>query len=284
VGAGCRVYATADVAHTFGDADTVREMGIVIVPARERPPETVRLELRDLDLAAIQHTFMAVGVPVHPDAIAVAVFDHGAPRPGESDRASRFGYLTRRLQVEADLAALAYMRADIPPDLSRMRAVAASTPPTVPLMVMDTAFAALLGSYHDPIVHRQDPVVLIHLGTMHTLAVQLRGGRVSGLFEVHTDQLSTSKLDSWLAALVEGTLDPDAVSRDGGHGAWLLNPAPAPLTFLAASGPRCDLICGSRYQPTLSMPHGAAGAPGCWGLLYAYARSHPEVASLLLLP
>ena len=105
-------------------------------------------------------------IGTRPDAIALAVFDHGSPPPGTGEQAYRFAHLTQRLRARPDLTALAYMRADIPADMPRMRAVAASAPPTIPLMVMDTAFAALLGSLQDQEVRARDCAVLLHLGTI----------------------------------------------------------------------------------------------------------------------
>jgi uncharacterized protein (DUF1786 family) len=141
--AGHSVYATTDVAHTFvDDPDVLRDLGITIADEHDRPRETVRLELRDFDLSMIERAFMAFGVRVNPDIIALAVFDHGAAPPGVSDRTFRFAYLAQRVRAQPNLTALAYMRPDIPAGMLRLRAVASSAPPTVPVMVMDTAFAA----------------------------------------------------------------------------------------------------------------------------------------------
>jgi uncharacterized protein (DUF1786 family) len=276
--AGYRVWATPQVAYTFAPhPQAVEELGVTIVEDGQRPPGSVRLELRDLDLATIEHTFMALGVRAKPDAVAVAAFEHGDVPPGSSDRAYRYQYLTRSLALRADLSALAYMRADIPTDMPRMRAVAASTPPTVPLMVMDAAFAALLGISQDPRVGEQEAALLVNLGTMHTLAVHMRANQIVGFFEHHTDQLSTAVLDRLLTALADGTLTQELVWADGGHGALLMAPDTADVPFLAVSGPRCNLLCGSRHRAYFAAPRGDYSAPGCWGLLRAYATLRPQI-------
>jgi len=48
--------------------------------------------------------YAAFGVQVHLDALAVAVFDHGAAPPGVSDRVFRFEYLRARLASGRGLA------------------------------------------------------------------------------------------------------------------------------------------------------------------------------------
>ena len=57
-----------------------------------------------------------------------------------------------------------------------------------------------------------------------------------------------------------------------------MSPAPVPVELLAVTGPRCNLVCGSRYQPYLAAPYGDGVAPGCWGLLHAYASFYPRIA------
>lgn len=277
--AGYRAYATPDAAYTFNDnLDMVQEMGIAIVGEHDRPKGTVRLEMHDFDLATIEHAFMACGVRVNPDAIAVAVFDHGVTPPGVSSQVSRFEYLTQRVRARPDLIALAYMRPDIPTEMLRMRAVATSVPPTVPLMVMDTGFAALLGSCQDGEVCQHDPAVLLNLGSMHTLALHVQQGQLVGLFEHHTDMLSPTKLNELLNALLDGTLSSQTIESDQGHGGWAMHAAPVRTDFLAVTGPRYDLVCESGHPPHFAMPHGDGVAPGCWGLVGAYATLSPEAA------
>ena len=278
--AGYRVCATLDVAHTFADdPDMVGETGITILEKGERPSGTVRLELRDFDLSAIQRAFMAVGIRANPDAIALAVFDHGFAPPGVSDRTSRFEYVAKHVRAQPTLTALAYMRPDIPAETLRLKAVASSTPPTVPVMVMDTAFAALLGIHQDPEIRRRESALLISLGTMHTLAVHVYEDRIAGLFEHHTANLSPDTLDDLLTALANGTLTTSTIEGHHGHGALILAPRPDPVEFLAVTGPRCGLMYQSRFRPYPAAPYGDGAAPGCWGLIHAYGMLRPEAAS-----
>jgi len=278
--AGNHVYAAPEVALTFGDdLDAAREMGIELTEQGDRPSGTVRLELRDLDLSAIEHAFMAFGVRVRPDALAVAVFDHGVSAPGQDDGDSRLSYLTERLRADPSLYVLAHTRVDIPERFSRMRAVSMTTPLMVPLVVVDTAFAALLGSQLDPLVGEQQDLVLVNLGRLHTLAVHLRDSRVVGLFEHHTPRLTTDLLDELVVSLVERTLSPSNGDPSDGHGGLVLDPTPGPVSFFAVTGPRCDLVAGLRHVPHIAASRGGAEAVGCWGLARAYAHLYPDSRS-----
>ena len=83
------------------------------------------MEFRDFDFTAISQAFSTFGVSLQGlDAVAVAVFDHGAAPPGVSDRQFRFDYLDSRIKEKNALAAFAYPAAEIPPILSRLQAVA----------------------------------------------------------------------------------------------------------------------------------------------------------------
>jgi uncharacterized protein (DUF1786 family) len=285
--AGRRVYATPAAARTFDDDLTeVAEMGVQIIGEDEMRAlrDVRRLILRDLDMAAIRAAFGAFGVEVRPAAIGVAVFDHGAAPPGWSDRRFRFEYLTRRLQAEPTLTALAFMADKVPPQMTRMAAIAAQAEAGVPLLLMDTPSAAVLGALEDPVVRRAGDGIFANIGNAHTLAFRLQGGRVSGLFEHHTGRLTTERLDNWLEALAAGTISNDAVFEDQGHGALLLDPQPMPLRFLSVTGPRRMLLYGSRHAPYFAVPYGDMMVAGCWGLIRALTVQAPELAEAVKLP
>ena len=117
--AGFKVYATPDAARTFDDnLDYVQSQGIQVVGEDEliRLPESVkRYELRDFDFEGIQHSFAPFGVSLDDlDAVAVAVFDHGAAPPDISDRQFRFDYLDEHIRKSNRLSAFAFNAAEVP--------------------------------------------------------------------------------------------------------------------------------------------------------------------------
>jgi uncharacterized protein (DUF1786 family) len=93
------LYATPDAARTFNDElDVVeKQMGIKLVGEDEaaalaKREDVTAIRMRDVDLNAIRTAFAAFGVSLEPNALALAVFDHGNAPPGYSDRQFRFDY------------------------------------------------------------------------------------------------------------------------------------------------------------------------------------------------
>jgi uncharacterized protein (DUF1786 family) len=280
--AGHPVYATPDAARTFDDdLDGVREMGITIVSEDEAIGLTgvERVTLRDLWVDEVRTALRAFGADDSFDALAVAVFDHGNAPPGYSDRIFRFDYLAERVRSSADLTVFAFPREAIPPSMTRLQAVASSVSSEYPLLVMDTAPAAVLGALDDPAVAARSAAIVANVGNFHCLAFRLEGGRIAGLFEHHTGELTPPELEAFLEKLIDGTITNQEVFDDKGHGALMFQP-PGRLEapYLAITGPRRGLLKGSHLHPYLAVPHGDMMLAGCFGLLRAYAAHDPAVA------
>ncbi len=287
VRAGGALYATPSAARTFNDdLDWVqREMGVQLVSddeARRLAPTAIHIELKDFDFSLIAETFARFGLDLKPDALAVAVFDHGDAPPGYSDRQFRFDYLHARRQHANTLTAFAHRAEDIPPSMTRLRAVAASAQNVdAPLMVMDTAPAAILGATLDPRVaeHLAAGALVANIGNFHCLAFRLSANGIDGLFEHHTGEVTRDKLDGFIAALADSTLQHQTIFDDMGHGALVYEPTPmAAPHFLAVVGPRRSLLRGSRHAPYFAVPFGDMMLTGNFGLLCAAAEVYPEWA------
>jgi uncharacterized protein (DUF1786 family) len=291
--AGHRVFATPSAAKSFNDdLSEVAQSGIAVVSEDEaaRLRDVRRVEMRDVDLDALRRAFSAFGVALQFDALAVAVFDHGNAPPGVSDRLFRFEFLAERLKQYNSPAGFAFMREQIPARLTRMQAVAESVGATlrgrpgegthtgVPLLVMDTAPAAVLGALEDDRVRVQRNAVIANIGNFHTLAFRFSDGAITGVFEHHTGELSAEQLEGFLAQLANGTLTHDAVFNSKGHGALLFDRRAQPLEFLAIVGPRRGLLLHSRYRPYFATPYGDMMLAGCYGLVRAYASLNPTAA------
>jgi uncharacterized protein (DUF1786 family) len=284
--AGLTAFATPDAARTFDDdLDAVREMGFQVVSEDEADQltEAETIALRDVWLDEILATFSRFGVPTEIDRMAVAAFDHGAAPPGYSDRVFRFDYLTERLLGWDSLAAFAFPREHTPERLSRLRAVAQTVAPSLPLLLMDTAPAAILGALEDPIVSKQAVSIVANVGNFHCLAFRLVQGHISGLFEHHTGEVSPGQLESLIVRLARGTLTNDEVFHSKGHGAVVFDPAPRgdAMPPVAVVGPRRGMLRGSRLAPYEAVPHGDMMLAGCFGLLRAYALRDPEVREVV---
>jgi len=282
--AGLPVLSTAGPARTFNDdlEKVQRELGIELIDDAEAAAlmdadQHAHVEFRDLDYAAIRQAFLAFGLDLRPDALALAVFDHGAAPPHVSDRQFRMDYLADRLRRDERLSALAFRSSDVPPDMTRLAALAetAAEAGPWPAVVMDTAPAAVLGALDDPIVARQPHPIVVNIGNFHTLAFQFRAGQLLRMFEHHTGELTPDQLALWLRALADGSIRHDAVFADNGHGALVLDDAPQPLDFIAVVGPRRSLLHGTDLPLHLAVPHGDQMLVGCYGLLRACADIEP---------
>ena len=287
--AGLPVLATPTCARTFDDDLTkVAASGIELVEDTRGHEDAIVVQMRDLDLAAIGAALAAFGVEPAWDVLAVAVFDHGNAPPDVSDRKFRFDYLAERLKpangTRGWLTDLAFGRDEIPTEMTRLQAVAATAPTATPLLVMDTAPAAVLGALDDPRVRSQSDAIIANIGNFHALAFHIasEGGppAIRGLFEHHTGELTAAQLGTLLDRLADGTLTNAEVFGSQGHGALLLDPTPAHNPWLATTGPRQRML--SRWRdaaPYRAVPHGDMMLAGCFGLLRAVAARMPEHAA-----
>jgi uncharacterized protein (DUF1786 family) len=274
---GLRVFATPDAARTFDDdLNRVAAMGVRIVDGDDRL-DARRLVLRDFYFAEVMEALRAFGVGTDFDAVAVAVFDHGAAPANVSDRRFRFDYLREQVERGTGLEGFGFLAAEIPAQMTRMRAVAGSWSGQAPLFLMDTGPAAVLGALDDPLVAEAERPVIANLGNFHTIAMLLEGHRIAGLFEHHTGELTREELERYLDQLGSGTLSNRAVFEDMGHGALELGPPPAPPDRLAVTGPQRRLLRGSRLHPHLAVPHGDMMLAGCFGLLRALGARLPDL-------
>lgn len=286
--AGYPVYATPDAARSFNDdLDAVSEMGVRVISEdeeRKLSEDIQRIEFKDFDLSAIQQVFHQFGVEMKDlAAVAVAVFDHGNAPPGYSDRQFRFDYLDRRIQAENRLSAFAYRAEDVPGIMTRLLAVVKSAGELdVPLVVMDTAPAAVLGATFDQKVRSRSRVLIANVGNFHTLAFRLGPGGIEGVFEHHTGLIDQRKLENLLCALAAGSLNHADVFEDNGHGALVYEAEPLLLEEgefgVAITGPRRNLMQGSSLRPYYAVPFGDMMITGCFGLLAATADVLPDLA------
>jgi uncharacterized protein (DUF1786 family) len=291
--AGIPVFMTPDAATTLNDElDKVEALGIKIVGEDEsiKMKDVERLELRDFDFELISKTFALYGVSLKDLAVvAVAVFDHGNAPAGVSDRQFRFDYLDERIKAKNSLSAFAYLSNDIPKIMTRLQSVADSTRNLpCPLVVMDTAPAAVLGANLDPIVTTRKEKIICNVGNFHTLAFRLGEKGIEGVFEHHTGEINLPKLETLIRRLADGSLKHEDVFDDMGHGALVYGDNLFEFGKndfdVVVTGPRRSMFVGrdgSRSTPTLrpyfATPFGDMMIAGCFGLMAATADVLPEL-------
>jgi len=286
--AGYQLFATPAAARSFNDdLDLIKEFGVTLVSDDEAvklPADVLRLNLKDFDFGQISKAFSSFNVTLNDlDAVAVAVFDHGAAPPGFSDRQFRFDYLADRIQKNRQLSTFAFISDDVPAIMTRMKSVVDSAASLDAMLVlMDTAPAAVLGALQDGMIRVHDQQLVANVGNFHTIAFRLGFHGIEGVFEHHTGMLDTAKLDGLLSRLADGTLTHSDVFLDQGHGALLLDPFSngkdknAQDFFTTVTGPRWTMMSGSKLQPHFAAPHGDMMMAGCYGLIKAVGDFLPD--------
>lgn len=282
--AGHTAYATPEAARTFDDdLEQVARMGVRVLSEDEaaRLDGVARIELRDLDLAAIRRALAAFDVPPDFDGLALACLDHGASPPGYSDRLFRFEHLRRVVERQNDLLSFAYLPPEVPEYLTRARALLACASAEngerdLPALFLDTGPAAALGALQDPLVAQAEEQLVLNLGNMHTLAFHLRGTHIYSLYEHHTGLLEPAESESLTERLIAGTLRHEDVFDHHGHGVYYASQPQSRSPFLAVTGPQRAKLRGSRLNPYFATPHGDMMLSGCFGLVEAFAVRYPE--------
>ncbi|NTU54698.1 MAG: DUF1786 domain-containing protein [Anaerolineales bacterium] len=326
--AGIPVYMTPSAATTINDElEKVEALGIKIVGEDEvkgLTSKVERLELRDFDFSLISKTFKDYGVSLDDlSAIAVAVFDHGNAPAGVSDRQFRFDYLDERIRAHPhsgagnSLSSFAFLSSNIPTIMTRLQAVADSAGELpCPLVVMDTAPAAVLGATFDAQLNFQNAnnsslptrreMIVCNVGNFHTLAFRLGDG-IEGVFEHHTGEIDLPKLEGLIRKLADGSLKHQDVFDDMGHGALMYTDKVFEFGKgefdVVVTGPRRSMFMDSasllakkrghtltgtrasslrRLRPYFAVPFGDMMIAGCFGLLAATAEVLPDLAEPIL--
>jgi uncharacterized protein (DUF1786 family) len=291
VRAGLPVFATPDAARTFNDdLELVQSMGIKVVSPDEgaKLSESVsKIEFRDFDFPAIASVFNKFGVILNDlEVVAVAVFDHGNAPPNYSDRQFRFDYLNERINMVNSLSAFAFRDDDVPSILTRLQGVVQTGREAhAPMVVMDTAPAAVFGAMYDPVVASMERVLIANIGNFHTLAFRLGPSGIEGIFEHHTGLLDRGKLDNLIISLADGSLTHEEVFKDHGHGALIYHPEPFVFSSddfdVIATGPRRKMMTSSSLRTYFAAPFGDMMLTGCFGLLAAVADLYPEFSEII---
>ncbi len=287
IGGGGRILATPDAAATFSDDPAeLAGMGVRVIGADEARkaagrPETLCLSTADVDPEGLRRGLGAFGLETDFDAAAIAVQDHGAAPSGVSDRAFRFDWISRRLAERPGLTDQGYAGGEVPHRFTRMRGVAGTMAFTDKLLIMDTGFAALLGSCLDEAVAARRRKILVNAGNGHTLAALVEGHGIRSLMEHHTRNIEPEAMPGLLDDLAGGRLDNGRIFESGGHGAWRDGgdwPPDGGTGVFSLTGPRRRLFAGGASPFHLTAPFGSMMLAGCFGLLAAFLWRYPDLA------
>jgi uncharacterized protein (DUF1786 family) len=296
VRSGQAVYITPEAARSFDDdANLVQEkMGLTLMAEDEMarlPPQVEHMVLGDFDIDPLRRALAESGVNLAPDLLALAAFDHGQAPPEISDRQFRFDYLDRRIRNCRRLACFAYPAQRVPPEMTRLQALAESGSGIAErVMVMDSAPAAVLGALLDPFASQALAPVVINIGNFHALCFRMRRSAegeydLEGLFEHHTGLVNRTQLEDLIRALADGRLTHELVYAAQGHGALVYSREAVQLggstSPLIVVGPRRGLMRGSDLAPYFAAPFGDMMLAGAFGLIRAAMEVFAELRAEL---
>jgi uncharacterized protein (DUF1786 family) len=240
-------------------------MGIE-VGSKPKSDSFQEMAIREIDLPLFEDFFSRFGEDFNFDFIAVAVQDHGVSPQGVSDRIFRFEKMEAMLRKDNRPQAFHFTEDSIPPYYLRMKSAVKAVRRTssIPVLVMDTSFSAILGCLDEV----TGPSLIVNVGNGHTMAALLIGGKIEALCEHHTHGLDSKRLEDDLNLLLRGELSGREVYETGGHGAIVLTPFHGKVSILV-TGPNRDLFKETGLKFIYAAPGGNTMMTGPMGLVRA---------------
>ncbi len=271
---GYRVAMEESAAYSIrNDLDEVKALGIE-VGKKPGPNQFEELEIQEVDLPLFEKFLSNFGEDLKVDVIAIAVQDHGVSPKEVSDRAFRFANMERMLRRDNRPETFHFLEDSIPDHYLRMKSAVAAVKrsSSVRVLVMDTAFSAILGCLEET----SAPSLIVNVGNGHTIAALLIQKRIEGLYEHHTHELTPEKMEHDLRLFVRGELEGKKVFNENGHGAVTLKPLPGVFAVIV-TGPNRDLFRKTSFKFVYAAPGGNTMMTGPMGLVRAvqYRFPHP---------
>jgi len=263
---GHRVVMAESAAYSVrNDLDEVRSMGIEI-GEKPRPGDFKELETREVDLPLLKEFLTRFGVSLGVDVIAVAVQDHGVAPKEMSDRTFRFEKIEMMLRKDNHPESFHFLENEIPEYYLRMRSAARAgrRSTSAPVIVMDTAFSAILGCVDEV----PGPLLIVNAGNGHTIAAVVEDRKIDGLYEHHTHELTPERLENDLKRFVRGELSSREVFDANGHGVITLRPYNGEVPVIV-TGPNRDLFRDTGLKFVYAAPGGNTMMTGPLGLVKA---------------
>jgi uncharacterized protein (DUF1786 family) len=273
---GHRVVMGESAAYSIrNDLDEVKSMGIE-VGKKPEIDDFQEIEIREVDLRLFEEFLSNFGEGLKVDMIAIAVQDHGVSPKGVSDRAFRFENMERMLRKDNRPETFHFLEDSIPDHYLRMKSAVAAVKrfSSVRVLVMDTAFSAISGCLEEA----SGPSLVVNVGNGHTIAALLIEKRIEGLYEHHTHELTSEKMEHDLRLFVRGKLAGKKVFKENGHGAVTLKPLPGVFPVIV-TGPNRDLFKKTSFKFIYAAPGGNTMLTGPMGLVRAAQYRFRQMAN-----
>lgn len=263
---GKRVIMTQNAARTVRDnLNYVKSLGIEIISDEDQNKydDLEKIKLQDVDIESIKNALDEFDVKMDFDYLGVAVQDHGYKK-GMGDRNFRFLKIKEMLNQPRYPEDFAYFK-KAPQYFTRINAVFRSFK-NYDTVVMDSKFASVCGATCDGYVKGLDKFIVMDIGNGHTLAASFNKGKIYGVFEHHTSNLTPSKIEELVRKLAEGSITHEEVHEDKGHGAWCLYPI-GDFEAIVATGPRRRILENTDLKVHYAAPAGDVMMTGTVGLI-----------------
>ena len=263
---GYRVNMEESAAYSIrNDLDEVRSMGVE-VGERPQSGSFQDLKIHEIDLPVLIDFLSRFGENPDVDVIAVAVQDHGVSPKGFSDRIFRFEKMEAMLRRNNNPASFHFLEDEVPGYCLRMKSAvhAIRRTSSVPVLVMDTAFSAILGCLDET----PGPSLIVNVGNGHAIAALLVEKKIAGLYEHHTHELTPKRLEEELGLFMRGELNSERVYEENGHGVITLEPFQGEVSVIV-TGPNRQIFIGTSMKFIFSAPGGNTMMTGPMGLVKA---------------
>ena len=250
------------------DLEQVKSFGIEIANNEESYESFTRITLGDINITKLSEFLLGYDLEFDFDEIAIAVQDHGYS-PDMGDRDFRFEKIREKVQKPISPLEFGFRDDTLPDYFTRMQAVRRQVAnegiDELPL-VMDTKFASIAGMCYDEIAEKLNSYIVIDIGNGHTTAASIEGGKIQGVFEHHTSNLTGESLERYIKRLASGEITHEEVYNDHGHGAHVLNPI-SEIEKVIVSGPKRELIEKTNLDWHHAAPGGDVMMTGTVGLI-----------------
>lgn len=268
---GYSVFMTPDAARTVRDNPKQAEAkGIKIVNSCPDNFSGKQITFSEFTLHHILESLKEIIDSFYPDAIVIAVQDHGHPPEGVSDREFRFNLFRKQLQAKNQLHQLCFEKNTIPPAFHRWNTVVAAAQkayPETPILIADTAIAAVRGCLWEK-EDRNSLSVLINCGNEHTFFVIFGKNKLFSLCEHHTSFIANKEIDTYLSAFLDQTLTHEQIFLEDGHGVLNLHPfVQEDIKTIYCTGPNRALFSKNSFDIEFPAPGGDMMLTGPLGLV-----------------
>jgi len=262
------------------DMDRVESWGLVLADS-QRLKQAIEqgthkpVVLGDIQPARIEKIVQGLGFEMDFEVVALCAQDHGVAPKGVSHLDFRHNLFEKMLDENSVSTALMFSENEVPGDFNRLAGMVrdAKQLNCREIYVMDSGMAAVTGAVLDGHAVGKSPVAVLDVATSHTVVATIEDGRIAGIVEYHTRDVTAERIDGLIRDLAEGRVEHKQILAEGGHGAYLRKPVGFDkIQAIIATGPRRGIMAESSLPVLWGAPWGDNMMTGTVGLLEAVLR------------